>query len=177
MDSYLKKTEMNEYYVNLFFSIFLHILLLFIFLTIFYWTVISKTESKTLYTELNKGIDNNLSNIHISKDILTPKTIQILESFYAGKNETVERNNKQLLEFNIVIIVFIFIAFLITYAVRRLFCKQGFNFTEVIGENILILGIVGFIEYMFFMNIASKYVPILPSFLPKAIQKSIDNLI
>ena len=104
-------------------------------------------------------------------------TFKILESFYSGKNQTVERNNSMLLEFNIVIIVFLFIAFLITYAVRRLFCKQSINFTEVIGENILILVLVGIIEYFFFMNIASKYVPILPSFLPNVLEKSLNNLI
>ena len=168
--------EMHEYYVNLFFSVFLHVMLLFIFLTIFFWTVISKTESKSLYSEINKGIDSNISNIHFSDNILTPEAVKILKSYYSGKNETVERNNTMLLEFNIVIIVFIFIAFLITYAVRRIFCKQSINFTEVIGENVLILVLVGIIEYFFFMNIASKYVPVLPSFLPNVVKKSIANL-
>ena len=175
--SSLRNIEMQEYYVNLFYSVFLHVTLLFIFLTIFFWTVISKTESKSLYSEIYKGIDNTIGKINLPSGILPDPTLKILESFYSGKNQTVERNNSMLLEFNIVIIVFLFLAFLITYAVRRLFCKQSINFTEVIGENILILALVGIIEYFFFMNIASKYVPILPSFLPNVLEKSLNNLI
>ena len=50
------------------------------------------------------------------------------------------------------------------------------TFMELISENIFILLLIGGIEYYFFINVASKYVPVLPSFLPNVVQKSIQNL-
>ena len=165
-----------EYYINFFYSVYLHIFLLFCFLTIFFWLVISKTEAKTLNNEIVSGVKEGLKNIHISDQIFTDNGVNYLKKYYEGQDSTVVRNNKNLLQFNIVFIIMLLIGFIACIFVRYVFCGKNINWFEVIGENIIILLIVGGIEYYFFMNIASKYVPIMPSYLPNVVKNKINKL-
>lgn len=165
-----------EHYVNLFYSIYLHIFLLFCFLTIFFWLVISKVESKSLNNEITKGINENLKSVKISNQIFNDTEANYLEKYYEGENATVKKNNEQLFQFNIAFIIMLLIGFFACIFVRYMFCGRGFNVWEVIGENILVLILVGSIEYYFFMNIASKYVPVMPSYLPNVVKDKIKKL-
>lgn len=165
-----------EYYINFFYSVYLHIFLLFCFLTIFFWTVISKTEAKTLNKEIVSGVTDGLKNVRISNQIFTDNGVKYLEKYYEGQDSTVARNNRNLLQFNIAFIVMLLIGFFACIFVRYIFCGRSINWLEVIGENIIILLLVGGIEYYFFMNIASKYVPVMPSYLPNVVKNKINKL-
>lgn len=165
-----------EYYINLFFSIYLHVFLLFSFLTLFFWTVISKTESNSINNEVVSGISEGLKNVRISDKIFTPEISNYMVKFYEGENMTVKRNNDVLLKFNITIIVLLLVGLFSSFFVRYIFCGKNINWFEVIGENAIILLLVGAIEYYFFMNIASKYVPVMPSYLPNVFKNKIDSL-
>lgn len=182
---------MEEHYTNLFFSVFLHVLLLFIFLTIFFWTVIRHTESNSLYKELDDSIDKGLKCVQLKEFLPKEASNTPIESYvennekdiktyfdgyFSKEDSTYKRNNSQLLQFNIVIIALLFLGLLATIFVRYLICGKVLNFGEIIGENLLILVFVGAIEYYFFMNIASKYVPVKPSYMPSVVQKKINEL-
>jgi len=165
-----------EHYINFFFSLYLHIFLLFSFLSIFFWVVISKTEASTINNEIVTGISGNLKNVHISDKIITDTDGKYFQLYYEGENSNVKRNNKQLLTFNITFIILLLIGFFSAIFVGYIFCGKNINWLEIIGENILILVFVGGIEYYFFMNIASKYVPVMPSYLPGSVKSSFDKL-
>ena len=167
---------MIKHYINLFFSVYLHVFLLFCFLSIFFWLVISKTEVNSINKELVNGINNNLKNINISDKIFKDSTAKYLQKFYEGENSTVKRNNKQLFIFNIVIIILLLIGFISGIFVRYMFCGKTINWKEVILENLIVLIVVGTIEYYFFMNIASKYIPVMPSYLPDVVKSEFDKL-
>jgi hypothetical protein len=145
-------------------------------LTIFFWTVISKTEAKTINNEIVGGIKDGLKDVHISDQIFTNNGAEYLRKYYQGQDSTVTRNNRNLLNFNIAFIVLLLIGFFACIFVRYIFCDRSINWLEVIGENILILILVGGIEYYFFMHIASKYVPVMPSYLPSVVKEKIDSL-
>lgn len=165
-----------EQYINLFFSVYLNIFLLFCFLTVFFWVVISKTEAQTINKEIVSGINKNLQNVHISSDIFKEPAANYLQKYYEGENSVVRRNNNELFTFNIAFIVLLLIGFLTGIFVRYAFCGKGINWTEVILENLIVLILVGGIEYYFFVNIAIKYVPVLPSYLPNVIKSEFDKL-
>ena len=178
---------MEEHYTNLFFGVILHVLLLFIFLTIFFWTVIRNVESKSLYQELDDNIKKGLKDVNIVSELenlgvsgTEIQEIQDIKKYYDGyfsvEDQTFKNNNSQLLLFNIVIIVLIAFSLFATIFVRYLICGQTLNFMEIIGENLLVLVLVGIIEYFFFMQIASKFVPVKPSYITEVIKKHIDGL-
>ena len=132
---------------NLLISVTLHISLLFIFLSILFWTVISPTESRSFDTELDKSIDN------INYKQKVPKEVKdYLLTVYSNKNITQEKNNNLLLTMNISIIVVLIIV-LITQVVFHTLRGGQVNYGEIILENIVILIIVGIIEFFFFKNI------------------------
>lgn len=190
---------MSEHYTNLFFSALLHSILLFILLSGLFWLVISKIESHALYTEINHGIDESLKCITtdklISESFDNNSTIEneaniingiikdninnlkdLSDKYYSGEDYTFKHNNSQLIKFNIIIIILLIFVFIIAVFVRYMTCNQTLNFKEIIGENMLILLFVGGIEYYFFMNIARKFVPVKPSYMPSIIQKNINNM-
>jgi len=166
---------MKEHYSNLFFSITLHICLLFTFLSAFFWLVISKTETRSINRELEHAI-NKIKNMDLFKNIPNRKEIkQYLIDYFSEQNKSRQKNNDLLFTMNICIIVLLFIVLLAVVYVRVVICKESISVYEIIIENILILLFVGALEYFFFQNIASKYVPVEPSYLTDSLEKYIKN--
>ena len=162
-------------YSHLFFSVVLHIFLLFTFLSIFFWTVIADLESNTLYNEIYNGLNDLLKDIHISKDIYTDDVYNYLKAFFSGENIALNKNNNLLFQFNATIIVLLLFIVLATYFVRHFICGQELNVTSIIIENIIVLIFVGLIEYYFFNHFASKYVPVMPSYLPTLLTEELKK--
>ena len=165
-----------EQYINLFFSVYLNVVILFSFLTVFFWVVISNTNRQTINNEVVNNITTNLKNIHISNQIFTDESNKYLLKYYEGENSVVGRSNKQLFKLNIAFIFLLFFGLILAIFVKYIICGKGFNWLQVISENLLILIIAGSIEYYFFFNIADKYVPIMPSYLPNVIKSEFDKL-
>lgn len=167
---------MKEQSINLFFSIYLHIFLLFCFLTFFFWNIMSKEEKRGINKNIVSEIPNTLNNINISNEIFTDQITEFYNKYFEGENKTVQRNNNHLFELNITIIIIFFIGFLLCMFVHYYFCNKTIDLNEIILENIILLISLAFIEIYFFTNITSKYTPILPSYLPNSIKKRIIKL-
>ena len=69
-------------YINLFYSVYLHLFLLFVFLSVFFWMVISKTESKAINKEMTNSIKSGLKNFKIPKNYLTDEKSEYLMNLY-----------------------------------------------------------------------------------------------
>ena len=160
-------------YIDLFYSVYLHLFLLFVFLIIFFWVVISKTESKAINNEITKSIKAGLKNFKLPHNYVTETNGNYLLGLYKEKDNTVERNNNQLLEMNISIVILILVSLLATVFIVYMSCGKLFDVFGVLSENVLILILVGAIEYYFFTNIASKYVPVKPSYLPQVVKEKL----
>ena len=167
-----------NYYTNLFYSIYLHSFLLFCFLTIFFWLVISKVEKESINSQMVDSINKSFKNINKSaiEQMFSSDVENYLMQYYQGTDITVQNNNNNLLVFNIAFIVILFIGLILSIFVKYKLCKSKISFTKIIIENIIILILIGIIEYYFFMNIASKYIPVKPSYLPSLINEKINNL-
>ena len=163
-------------YIDLFYSVYLHLFLLFVFLSIFFWVVISKTESKAINNEITKSIKAGLKNFKLPHNYVTETNGNYLLGLYKEKDNTVERNNNQLLEMNISIVILILVSLLATVFIVYMSCGKLFDVFGVLSENVLILILVGAIEYYFFTNIASKYVPVKPSYLPQVVKEKLSSM-
>ena len=163
-------------FINLFYSVYLHTFLLFVFLSIFFWTVISKTESRAINREMTNAAKDGLKNFKIPSKYMTEANGNYLLGLYHGKNRTVERNNEQLLQMNFSITMIMLIGLIAAVYVRYVFCGKSFDILEVLSENALILILVGAVEYYFFTRVASKYVPVSPSYLPTVVKEKLNNM-
>lgn len=154
---------------NLLISATLHVFLLFLFLSVLFWTVISPTETKSFTSELDKSIDD------INYQQKVPKEVKdYLLEIYDTKNITQDKNNSMVLLLNITIIVLLFII-LVTQVIFRHLQGGTVEYGEIIFENIIILVFVGIIEFLFFRNIASHYIPVKPSYMTNVIKQNIDS--
>ena len=162
-------------YTNIIFSVVLHTFLLFTFLSILFWTYISKVEHKTLSREIDNAIEKSFKNVKIPEDYFTPEIYNYLKAFFSGENITNEKNNDVLVQYNITIIILLFVFLICIIFVRYVVCGQSIDIMEIIGENAIVLIIVGIIEFFFFKYIASKYVPVLPSYLPTVFEDALNQ--
>jgi len=160
------KCTYSGHNTHLLISITLHIFLLFTFLSIFFWLVIRKVETTSINNELNTAIDSNIKNLNIKKRIIPDNVFNYLNKVFSQESPEVKKNNYWVFFYNISIIIFLLLTLILVIIVLKLSCGHCLSIWEIISENVFILLLVGAIEYMFFTYIASKYVPVLPSYLP-----------
>ena len=148
-----------------------HVFILVVFLTVFFFLFITKMTTEHIDSELKSLIGEQtydllvkLYNTDSDKLINWTKvetTCINLEPQYRKEMQFVTDNNNHLYNDTInFILMFGFSIFvLISYLSIR---KFTLNLKFMAFENIVIFLFVGMIEIYFFLNIASKYVPVLP---------------
>jgi len=172
-----------SYVASLIFNISLHCIILFSFLSIFYWNYILDEETNAI----NELIEDNLFNkihdflikksvqIDMAKNLLqsNPDTNQLLpmtkipikKALYQEnkiQNELFNNNHDKYKLINLSIglvlyIIFILIVFYLVYNGYKI------DYNVIIIENIILIILIGLIEAIFFTFIAKKYVPLTDS--------------
>lgn len=161
----------SNHSLGLIVNVFLHMLILLIFLTILFFTVIAKKEKDELNSQIKGSINSGISilfdNIpqkakaHINwKDIST--YMKTLEKQYDHSDKSVEQNNKNILNNTIILIsmLFIIVSFYMVYI--SVIKKIQIGVKNILIENICIFIILGSLEFVFFWFIIQKYIPIFP---------------
>ena len=162
-----------------------HMVILCIFLTILFFTYISKREENVISKEFSKAINENVPSVlnsidKFDKEILPPhgninwkdvdKIADKIEDKYKDKDPEVIKNNKKLLL--IAIIMCVILAIITISGILYFGVYKGYNLhlKVILMENAVIAVFIGIIEILFFQYIASEYVPVNKSQLA-------DNLI
>ena len=154
---------------NFIFSISIKILYLFIFLTCFFYIIVKKQVtdhlSDNISTMLSDSFNSKL-NKENSNDIVQKYnpfiqlyTNSILNDETEYKHETIIYN-KLVFFLNITFIIFLIILPVIIYYTSRFVFNKKIPIIQILIFNLFLYIAVGIIEYIFFMKIASKYIPI-----------------
>ena len=169
---------------SLIFNIALHSIILFTFLSIFYWNFIINTETDaisiliqdnlidTISNELNKQKDDMYNlKYWIEKEINKyPKELKYigntlhrqLEIVNHEQDDIYENNHTKYKLLNLVILLTFYLIFILIVIVLE-YHKYNINYKDIIIENIILIIIIGTIEAAFFHFIASQYVPLTDS--------------
>ena len=154
-----------------------HVFILLTFLTIFFFKYIAGLTESHIDSELKSLVQDQTDKL---LDFIDEKdTRQVIRwdivSVYADKliNESkdnlafVTENNKNLYDNSMcaLFMMGLVIVVLIAYFVFR---GANLRLKFILMENLVIFAFVGMIEIYFFMNIASKYIPVLPDDAVKA---------
>lgn len=150
---------------NFIFSISIKILYLFIFLSCFFYIIVEKQVTNHLSDNISDMLYNTYNEN--TKDN-NNQDFNLLFNYYASSslNDTSElesktiRYNKLLYYLNVTFVIFFFIIPIVIYYVSRFVFKSNIPIGQILLFNILLYILVGTIEYMFFMHIASKYIPV-----------------
>jgi hypothetical protein len=150
----------------------LHILILFTFLTVFFFVKVSKMTETTLNNELASLVDENmketLDNLseeqkEVLKSAIKPLNLQSLMNYYKNPDLVMKVNNNWCLATSVIIIIGIFLLFLSSFVILRYVSGKDINILHLIGENVVVFTLIGVVEMLFFYNIGVKYIPVLPS--------------
>lgn len=163
---YKKGSETDE----LAFDILIHVSILALVLTVFFWTVIQPIAKRAIDKELNTGINKIFENITIpiSEDQSSIKSAACialgeLSNKYSKPDVATESKNKWLLGANIMAVCILFATLAGAWLTLFYSCKKKVSLGLLIGENILLFGIIGLVEAAFFIFAARKFVPVPPS--------------
>lgn len=169
-------TQQANYSLN----ISLHVLILFSFLTIFFFAFISHLEQKTINDELTNAINGQVDSVLNNIDQYVPKGTKIdwnvlnnialkLQKESTAESPDVKQNHRKLLIIGICVIVGLFAIFSSIYVYFGMYKGMNINWKRIVTENLIVFGFVGIIEYLFFTKIAMKYIPVTPDLLSKTI--------
>lgn len=169
-------------------NITLHVLILFTFLTIFFFTFLSQVEVKNVNNVMTKLVGDQTKNtldliksnsdkipeLSISKDNLST-VANNMEKSSKVPIKSISDNNKKLKKTSIIMIscIFIFLIGMIIY--YKVYKKYDIGFSHILIENLIIFSFAGVIEYLFFTNVAVKYVPVTPDVATSSILDGIKD--
>jgi hypothetical protein len=166
----------------------LHVLILFLFLTVLYFLIIAPLEKDAFDNEIKTQVKNTLEPEFLKmKDNLStnsPETLNIITNLvnygykengetvlvidklieqYDHDSDVVKEHNKWVKLTAISLIVFFTVGMLIVLFTLRKTCGKDIGIVTIVRENIITFIFVGIVEYLFFTQVAFKYVPAPPS--------------
>lgn len=174
MESCIKSSEKLDMSIN----IFLHVLILFTFLTVFFIMFVSKITKKAFENEVGHLIEKNLGK---SIDDLTPEKRQVIsdilkffpfdkfEKRYSQPTEFIEERNYFIKLGAIITSIIGIIGIILILFVLKNTCGICVPMSHIITENLVTFLFIGIVEYLFFVNVAFKFVPAPPSLLVKTL--------
>lgn len=155
-------------------NITLHILILFTFLTIFFFTFLRKVEESNINDVTSNLVEsqtiNTLNFLKANKKYL-PKTISNetlndvadeMEKESKIPSSYIENNNINLVYLSIIMISIIIVILLSMIAYFIFYKNYDIGLKHILVENLVIFSIAGIIEFLFFTQIALKYIPVTP---------------
>lgn len=170
-----KKTSENLVFgVNIVF----HVLILFIFLTLFFILFVSNLTKKSFENEIGHLIDENLGRYIDNMDktqkdqlglYMNMIPIDKLMDKFKEPSEYVLEHNKWVKIVAIGVAVMGMIGLGVVIYVLYNNCNQCLPLSHIIKENVFVFALVGVVEYLFFVNVAFKFVPAPPSLLVKSL--------
>lgn len=170
MDSQLKKST----HVGL--NITIHVIILFSFLSLFFFLYVSRVEENAFKTEIGNLIDDNMYTIlEDHKAAIKPMiqnatpTLQVLKTQFAEPEAATIKQNafvKFTAGFTILMLLGICLSIVLTLVID---CKKKVPISQILLENTFTFLLVGIIEFLFFTKIAMKFVPAPPTLMLKTI--------
>lgn len=167
-------SEQANYQIN----ISLHVLILFTFLTVLFFYYISKLERESISDALDSSINDQIGGVlsKIDKSAISDqidwenldKLAKNIQVETKGEATDVVANHHRLLIIGISVITALAILFsgIYTYYYMK---GSKINIKKILIENAIVFSFVGVIEFLFFTQIASKYIPVTPDMLSDTI--------
>jgi hypothetical protein len=154
-------------------NILVHVIILFTFLSLFFFMYISKVESDAFKNELGGLVKDRINDIidknpdavvYLQSPEFKPYLTRFMRRYSTESRATLERDT--MIKFLAVFTIFILLGVLFTMVLTvTLECNKKVNLGSILAQNAVIFIFVGIAEYLFFTRVAIKYVPVAPSLM------------
>ena len=154
-------------------NIFIHIIILYIFLLCFFFLFASKLSQDTFNHEIGQIIDRNFDSLKNSLDdsqkeiFKTQVNLLPLNKFIkdtSHPDKCIKEHNDWLKTLSVSFIIMIIIILMLIVYIYYSF-GVTISLKDLVVENIVTFLFIGIVEYLFFVNVAFKYIPAPPSLL------------
>lgn len=150
-------------------SIMLHILIMVCFITYFYFNYIIIIEKKLFLQKIQKyfnNANNEYNNFNTDYQLILTNAVdqfpyenEYLYNKYITSQAQQQKKLDELFYKSMIMITSVFLGFLITF-INCLFIRKQIRWKVVIIENLIMVLLLGTVEYLFFTNIVLQYSPI-----------------
>ena len=156
----------------------LHVFILFTFLTVFFFLIASRlakesinkafgsvieTQTDRLLSKVDE-VDQELGQFKVNWNEVD-KTAKNIQAKSQGELPNIKHNNHRLKFVAIGMIVSLGLLLIALYVYFRFYLGHNVSLKHIFVENLVIFIFIGLVEYMFFMHIAKKYIPVSPAFV------------
>jgi len=159
-------------------NISIHVLILFTFLTIFFFTFISVKEKKLVTDELNSAVNDNIPKLLDKIDEINKKrgsgssvdwnkindfAVNIQKKYNNKPDPNIKKYNDKLFNISIGICLGMLVLIISTISYFTLYKKYDIGLKSILIDNFIITILIGIVEAFFFISVAFKYVPVTAS--------------
>ena len=153
-------------------NISLHVFFWFLFLSIFFISIVSKTTKYTFEKKIKNTIYKNLQILFKDMknkekkqytEIINDLSLENLEKLFNKPNIDLEINNKKIINQIIIINIILFILLCIYTFTIYVKYNNCIHFKLIFIEIIITFSIIAFINYIFYKHIVSQYIIVNPS--------------
>ena len=153
---------------------FFHIFTLCLILGLFFFFVVSKLEKENLQNEMEDGIKKGLDNItNYPTNPVLSEQLTTMTKLYEKENEADKVYNQGLIYQCLTILVLLLFGLVCVFLTMRWSAHKCPNLGRIVLQNLLLFGAIGVIEFLFFQHIASKFVPVMPSYMAEVISEEL----
>lgn len=155
-------------------NVFVHVIILFTFLTAFFILFVSKLTKEMFEKEISHLIEQNIDKLVHGLDNETKQNLilftrvmpldKLIKKYEEPSEYVLEHNKWVQLSAIALSIIGICILALVMYIVYNS-CGQCAPLKHIFMENVIVFACVGVVEYLFFTKVALKFVPAPPSLL------------
>ena len=118
-----------------------------------------------------------LSNLEWMKpwpnDPVTGDNLIQAAQLFQGESEADSNYNLALTYSCVALLTGLFIALLCVWGTTKMVTRKTFPIFSILYRNILLFGVIGCIEFVFFLKVATKYVPVLPSYAQEILRQDL----
>ena len=153
-------------------DIFIHLVILVLVLSVAFWMFIAPMEKKEFSRQIKeqisnsmKGAFNNLKQTDIEH--LSHINFDILSKYYSRPDKTTQVYNSWLKKSNIILVIVLLFSLGLVWALLSFSCQKCVPIGRILLENIALFVCIGAVEVVFFLKVASKFIPVKPSYMAR----------
>jgi len=167
--------------ISLIISILLHILILLVIISTFYFLYVAKVAKKSFQTEIKHAVDDNLipsirksdTNGQIKK-ILKDANLETLKEHFKIESDITNLQNDWLLKVNYGVVIGSLFLLIVSVFILYFSCGKV-PYITILLENTVLFSLIAVVEVVFFLYVGSKFIPTKPSLLMKTFVESLEK--
>ena len=176
MKKYNNVDEANNitFYEGIVLDYIVHLFILFLILSLIFFLFISQVERKSLNDSIDSEIKTSIDNTTVTPNPALGAHLIKLSKIYSGEDKAEVYYNDSLIYIASAVIIMLFICLLSVYLTMKLSAHKNPPIYTILAKNFLLFLLVGVVEYLFFVEIAVKYVPVEPSYIASILKDRLD---